>query len=117
MFDIADQIRGYYVYSYGPIDEDLFLGDPRELYRRSTSGYDKRPPYEECLEEIKCLLEEKGWEGDGDLKAIWFPPFVVPELNDYTYGHFAWFVKQVNNGTCWIASKHPLKFKDLNPML
>jgi hypothetical protein len=57
-------------------------------------------------------LTENGWEGDGELRIWWIPPFVGAGAED-TYGAAAWFVKQQNNGTSFIMSPVLLPFSRL----
>ena len=68
---------------------------------------------QKTLKEIKELYEyernqvakafvKNGWEGDGTLMLIWFPPFVDYKIED-TFGSYVWHVKQSNNGTSFLG--------------
>jgi hypothetical protein len=90
-------IAGFFVYSYHHDDDGAGwqpLTDP------------------ETITTLTSLFKECGWEGDGKLEWMLVPPF----FGDSTWNH--WFriyhVKQSNNGTSWIASKHRLTVEDLN---
>jgi hypothetical protein len=58
------------------------------------------------------ILEDAGWEGDGTIRLLWLPPFVLPG-EDLCFGEWIWHVKQSNNGTSWIASPIPLPYPEL----
>lgn len=100
--DLPEAIKDYRVYTYQHIDvlgfmrraEDVLCGDERK---------------DEYLSAIRQRFLEAGWEGDGVLEAMWFPPFVGAGIED-TYGVTAWHVKQSNNGTSFIASPVDLPF-------
>lgn len=66
---------------------------------------------QEGIAALTSLFKECGWEGDGKLETMLVPPF----FGDGTWNR--WFriyhVKQSNNGTSWIASKHRLTVEDL----
>jgi hypothetical protein len=70
------------------------------------------PNAEEVLEAVRRRFRKAGWEGDGDIRIMWFPPFVGAGVED-TYGVGVWFVKQMNNGESFMASPVPLPFARL----
>ena len=53
------------------------------------------------------LFAEAGWEGDGIMRMAWIPPFINGGSGD-GFGDFAYFVKQSNNGTCFVCTHDPL---------
>ena len=101
----------YVVYSYQYLDDLSFLRDPYLVFEDKPRG-----SLALFLEFVKARLRKSGWEGDGDLRVLWLPPFVNNVDNagmDDTFGTYVWCVKQSNNGFSWIASKTPLPFKGL----
>jgi hypothetical protein len=98
-------IHKYFVYEYQHLDELEFIKDAHRYTQHI-------PNRDEILKEVSHLFEHSGWEGDGDLGLIWFPPFVDAGIED-TWGFVVWHVKQSNNGTSWLASPYELPFKRL----
>lgn len=90
------QIQSYYVYPYEHIDILDFLPTAKDFLGK-YSGYN------ELIFEVKELFCRNNWEGDGTIRLMWFPPFLKIGIED-TWGTLAWFVKQKNNGTAFIAS-------------
>lgn len=98
-------VKDFYVYEYEHIDVlDFMLSSDAVLCK-----YDG---YNEMIKEIKNRLLEKGWEGDGEIQLLWFPPFCNLPYED-TYGVVTWIVKQENNGTSFICSPFELNYKSL----
>lgn len=58
---------------------------------------------------------EAGWEGDGEIGAIWIPPFMF--TGGETWGAFLWHVKQSNNGTSWLCAGRRLDFPGVNELV
>lgn len=58
-------------------------------------------------DQAKKLFTEAGWEGDGDLRIMWIPPFFKDSGVD-SLGDFAYFIKQGHNGTCYVCSHRPI---------
>lgn len=98
-------VSDFYVYEYEHIDVLDFM-----LLSDAVLG--KYKGYDELIAAIKQKLAESGWEGDGDIQLLWFPPFCISENSD-TYGEISWFVKQFNNGTSFICSPYELNFPGL----
>lgn len=95
--------QSYYVYQYQHIDDLSFVLRPDQI----------DPMVElEPQAYIEELFRQHGWEGDGRVGILWFPPFVSVGEED-TWGSYVWFVKQSNNGTAFIASKYELPFPRL----
>jgi hypothetical protein len=95
MFSYSELIRGYNVCQYGHID---FLGaliDPRNLFAE-LNVFDnlEEDKLDECIHEVTKLFKRSGWEGDGEIKIIWLPPFVGTKDTEDTWGTFLWHVKQ-----------------------
>lgn len=62
-----------------------------------------------CTEsDAKRAFRRAGWEGDGELRLIWLPPFLF--VNGDSYGIMLWHVKQQNNGTSFLCSDAELEF-------
>lgn len=91
-----------YIYEYQHLDILDFIRPVNDITDKNLQVDLKK------IEEIKQLFRDKGWEGDGELGLIWLPPFLWDEGD--TIGHFAWHVKQLNNGTSFIASEVRLIF-------
>lgn len=104
--DIADLVD-YYFYSYEHLDDLNFLRAPADVFR--DLGLESCQVWKEA---VTAALEAAGWEGDGDLAIMWFPPFVSVGIHD-TWGTYVWVVKQRNNGTAWLASPVELRFPRL----
>lgn len=86
------------VYHY--IDNLEHLIDPKTVY----------PNCDEEIEEVKSAFKEYGWEGDGDIKLIWIPPFACGTTNWITEGIYVWHVKQSNNGDSYIGYRGKFPF-------
>lgn len=64
--------------------------------------------------EAKELFARAGWEGDGTMRIMWIPPFIKGGTRD-TWGDFTYFVKQINNGICYVCTHYPIPIeKDCN---
>lgn len=104
-FDNPDIINDFFVYEYQHIDEFAFMP-------LATDMLSHHPRFDKVLEKVKYRLKSEGWAGDGQVRLLWFPPFIGAGVED-TWGVGTWFVKQRNNGTAWIASPVPLPFARL----
>lgn len=69
--------------------------DPCEVFGNS-------PKTQNVITKVKEMFKENGWEGDGDIKLIWIPPFLDQAKDEYN-GDFIWHVKQDNNGTSFLG--------------
>lgn len=90
------RIQSYYVYTYEHIDILSFLPPASNMLGEFAGS-------PELISQVKDLFSRNGWEGDGDIRLMWFPPFLRIGVED-TWGTLAWFVKQSSNGTAFIAS-------------
>jgi len=98
-------VREYYVYKYEHLDILDFTPRAEEFLKPLNGS-------SELIRNIKLKLKSEGWEGDGTLRLLWFPPFVGAGIED-TWGVITWLVKQSNNGTSFICSPIPLPFSRL----
>ena len=98
-------ISEYHVYSYQHIDVLEYMPSAEAVLQNV-------PNANEVILAAKNKLSEAGWEGDGELKIMWLPPFVGAGADD-TWGVAVWFVKQSNNGTAFMASPVALPFSRL----
>lgn len=98
-------IQSYYVYTYEHIDILNFLPVAETLLGKYAG-------FSSLLYQFKQLFRLNGWEGDGDIRLMWFPPFLKIGAED-TWGTLAWFVKQTRNGTAFIASPAPIPYLSL----
>lgn len=98
-------VRDYEVYEYQHVDILEFM-PPASAVLQGVGNAN------EVLAEVAYALRAGGWEGDGTIRILWIPPFMGAGSED-TWGIAAWFVKQSNNGTSFIASPVPLPFSRL----
>lgn len=89
----------YKVKIYTYIDELSHRIDPVEIYGDSA---------EEEKNIVSEVFKKNGWEGDGEIKLIWIPPFMLN--NGSTIGKYVWHVKQQNNGLSFLAFKGDFPF-------
>lgn len=101
--DAAD-VLFFHVYRYEHLDDLAFLRKPEHVFENNSTG--RLTHY---VQAVEAKLRGAGWEGDGQLEIMWFPPFVDVGVED-TCGTYVWCVKQSNNGTAWLASEVPLNF-------
>lgn len=93
----AETLRRFHCFTWESIDNLNFTMAP-EFFLDNA---------EEYIEEAKTVFRKAGWEGDGEIRLIWIPPFSlvnhfkVPNSN---YGVVLWHVKQLNDGISWILS-------------
>lgn len=99
-----DQIKNMFVYEYTFLDDLSFIKTIEEYFNSDN--------VEEYKDELKQLFSGHGWEGDGDIGVIWFPPFIGVG-GENTLGHYVFHVKQLNNGISFLASSEPLPFARL----
>ena len=104
-FDNPKLIADFFVYQYQHVDELAFMPLAADVLAH-------HPRFGEVIEKVKYRLGAEGWEGDGQIRLLWFPPFIGAGVED-TWGVGTWFVKQQNNGTAWIASPVALPFARL----
>lgn len=98
-------ISDFFVYQYQHLDELEFMPLAADTLAHL-------PRFAEVIKRVKHRLVAGGWEGDGQIRLLWFPPFLGAGMQD-TWGVGAWLVKQQNNGTAWIASPVALPFARL----
>jgi hypothetical protein len=109
MFRNLNEVDKYFVYQYHHLDDLSFLRQPERVFADHNIV---NPPVQEWLLKVANLLSNHGWEGDGEIKIMWFPPF-IPIADEDTWGAYAWTVKQNNDGTTFIASPTELPFERL----
>ena len=103
--ETPEEVREFHVYTYHFIDDGKFIPRAKEVLASYPNG-------NKYIKEAEVLLKNHGWEGDGDMGLIWFPPFIGVGVED-TYGFVCFHVKQSNNGTSWLASPEQLPFESL----
>ena len=109
VLDNPKMVREFEVYEYCHID----IVDLMPKAKTLLSGH---PNYNALIYELRSLFIRAGWEGDGVIRIMWFPPFLRIGMED-TWGSFAFFVKQFNNGISFIASMLPIPFLGANSRL
>jgi hypothetical protein len=89
--------------------------NPIDVYSwfADTDTEENRKLVDETVKEVEKLFKKNGWEGDGKIGLIWIPPFIDIGIGEGTWGTYLWHVKQLNDGTSFIASPIPLNIKRL----
>lgn len=98
-------IEAFHAYQYHHVDVLEFMPRAQAVLEGVANAAD-------VLEAVRGRLAAAGWEGDGDIRIMWIPPFIGAGIED-TWGIAVWFVKQSNNGTAFMASPIPLRFPRL----
>ena len=106
--EVAERFNHYEVYSYEHIDDQ----EKMPLAEKAMEDMDPLD-VDEIMDAIKARFKKAGWEGDGDIRLLYLPPFVFNPNGGDTFGTLVWFVKQSNNGTSFLASPEKLHFPDL----
>lgn len=101
---MTQHIKEMFVYEYHFLDDLTFI-KPIENHLDSENS-------KKYIDALKELFSSYGWEGDGEIGVIWFPPFIGVG-GENTYGHYVFHVKQSNNGTSFLASSVQLPFARL----
>ena len=86
--------------------------DPLEVCGNTKETHDK-------IKAVAELFKKHGWEGDGEIKLIWLPPF-LDEAHDPNFGEYIWHVKQNNNGTSFLGFQdewQSARLLDQNPQI
>ena len=91
-----DSVKKFFVYSYHYIDFHDYTKPAQEVLEHWSRC-------EDFISALKELWLAHGWDGDGVVTSIWLPPFLIEDLNDEA-GHIIWHVKQLEDGTSWLAS-------------
>ncbi|MBL8941251.1 MAG: hypothetical protein JNM69_42290 [Archangium sp.] len=105
-FSVAPSaVSNLFVYSFEHIDVHSFERHPAEVLDLSHDQL------QVVTSAVGDLFEEHGWEGDGDIRLLWLPPFAMSAPD--TWGIAVWHVKQSNNGVSWLAADQPLRFPAL----
>lgn len=90
-----DELKNFQVMSYEWVDNLNFTLAPDECLKNPE-------PY---IQMVKALFLENGWQGDGDIRLMWIPPFCLPCDETqwlYTKGIIIWHTKQISDGTSWL---------------
>lgn len=104
------------MYAYGlitPIDRLELMKDAQEVLNilETPECLSLNISKKEMIKEMEIAEEmfaAVGWEGDGEFKIMWI---FTPGTGD-GFGDFAYFVKQSNNGTCFICTHEPLQIPE-----
>lgn len=87
-----EALKSFHVSPYEWIDNLDFTLNPAD-YLENAELY---------ISAAKEKFLEAEWDGDGEIRLMWIPPFMLKELS--TYGLIVWHVKQLENGISWILS-------------
>lgn len=104
MLPDQNSVKAYHVYTYTFLDDLSCVRSPYDHFQ-----YEERYRVDDAIKLIGDRFTEIGWEGDGTIGIIWLPPFVDVGIED-THGTYIWHVKQMNNGTSFLACDVPLIF-------
>lgn len=91
-----EKLRSFFRNSYEWIDNLDFSLDPL-VYIANAEAY---------LQVARELFVEMGWAGDGEIRLMWIPPFMLDGIHTqrFTRGVIIWQVKQQEDGISWILS-------------
>jgi hypothetical protein len=99
-----NDLRAFHVHGFEWIDNLHFLVAPSEFVGSRASSY---------IEVAKERFLEAGWEGDGEVRLLWLPPFAFPlGLQVPPAGVVLWHVKQEEDGVSFILSPFELPFEE-----
>ena len=90
--------KDFYIYAYEHVDDDSEM----------LSITEDRKQLDLDVKRVKEVLFEAGWQGDGELKLVWIPPFCLP--HGHNVGEYVYHVKQATNGTSYIYSRVELEY-------
>jgi hypothetical protein len=105
MHGTPEDVASFHVYRYEWIDRHDYEKPASEV----LSGWSRAHEFCAALQERWLSV---GWAGDGTITTIWLPLFCIEDI-DPTHGLIVWHVKQLEDGTSWIASRVPLPFLGL----
>jgi len=100
-------LAGWYAYSVG-IDDGLQYAPLSQLERDVREKNLEYSPTKQQLELLPNVLKLAGWEGDGTIKYFVLPPYFAADEAGATFWFPAFFVKQENNGSGFVAALRPL---------
>lgn len=114
IFKNPERVRKFNVYKYQRIDYLSNLITISEFIKTAKRFFNFEDyQVEEVLTEIKELFHKKGWNGYGEVKVIWIPPFVDLLGQEDSMGTFIWHVLLQDKKTSLIATEKHLTFNRL----
>lgn len=92
----AEELCSFSVTMYEWIDNLHFTLSPHECLDDPS----------EYLDIAGELFREAGWDGIGEIRLMWIPPFMFQgdRTSEFTQGVIIWHVKQDEDGLSWILS-------------
>lgn len=91
----AQDLYQFHAYMFEWIDNLNFTLDPCDVLSDANSYIDT----------AKHLFSEMGWDGNGQIRLMWIPPFMFgSKCNIPSVGITIWHVKQQEDGLSWILS-------------
>lgn len=98
-----EALGSFHTYIFEWVDNLHFLGSPAEFIGSDVEAY---------LSIARDRFSEMGWEGDGEIRLLWLPPFVFPfDSGVKPEGLLLWHVKQQEDGVSFILSPMELPFQ------
>jgi hypothetical protein len=96
---LPETLRDYRVIMYEWIDNLNFTLNPNDHLENA----------DDYIKIVKELFLNAGWDGDGEIKLMWIPPFMLKgqRTEEFTNGVIVWHVKQIEDGLSWILT--PIK--------
>lgn len=91
-----ESLNSFHEYMFEWIDNLHFIVDPFDITHKADA----------YIEIAKKRFLEMGWDGDGEVRLMWIPPFMFDSRNDIKpyVGVTIWHVKQEEDGLSWILS-------------
>ncbi len=91
----AKTLDAWHFYSYEYLDDLAFM-------LNASKAFCDWAPGGTLIADVGKKFLEMGWDGDGEMQILWFPPFLKIGADDY-FGCYALHVKQFEDGISWIA--------------
>ncbi len=88
---------------------NLFIHEYIDNLHFTLPVSDFLPNADEYVAVAEELFREAGWDGDGEVRLMWIPPFMISSFTDReeALGVTVWYVKQFEDGIAWLLS--PIK--------
>lgn len=95
-----NELRNFRLFTHEYIDNLNFTFKPTDFLSNA----------DEYLKVASELFKTAGWRGDGEIKLMWIPPFMLGEftMNEKALGIVIWHVKQEEDGISWLLSPEKL---------
>ncbi len=101
----AKNLDDWCFYGYEYLDDLNFMLNASKAFSDWADGGT-------LLEHVGKKFLEMGWDGEGEMQILWFPPFLNIGVANY-FGGYALHVKQFADGISWIACPFEIPEFDL----